>query len=177
LTQSDLNGGNIPSRAPSLCDESLAANIIIEEVEGLIYHLLLSNKILPTGQTLANRDKLRPTAAAGVVQDDLEVLDASANLGHGIRTLVSICIERVKGSTHALGNLPDLGEQSFTMSEDNEDVLALLGSSGGVHEGLSDVDLVHVQVATQNTPEHTFECSHPSTVNCTSDKPVEISVS
>lgn len=43
------------------------------------------------------------------------------------------------------------------MCEDDEDVLANLGASRAVDKGLGNVDVVHVEIATQHAPEDTFE--------------------
>lgn len=59
------------------------------------------------------------------------------------------------------------------MSEDDEDVLARLGTSRRVDKRFSDVGMVHVQIATENTPEHTFKGGKPSAVNGTSNEPVQ----
>jgi hypothetical protein len=56
--------------------------------------------------------------------------------------------------------------------ENDEDVLACFGSRGGINEGLSNVGMVHVEVATKDTPEDPFECGDAEAVDRTSNEPV-----
>jgi hypothetical protein len=173
VTKSKLNRGDVLGRAPTLGNERLAADIVVEQVERLVDQLLLAHEVLPAREALADLDELRTAAAARVVQDDLQVLDTPANLAHRVRALVCIRIERVQRSTHALCDLADLREQRLAVPKDNEHVLALFRTGGRVDERLVDVDLVQVQVATEHTPKDTLEGRHASTVDHASDEPAK----
>jgi hypothetical protein len=95
VTKSKLNCRDVLGRAPTLGNERLAADIVVEQVKRLVDQLLLAHEVLPAREALADLDELRTAAAARVVQDDLEVLDTPANLAHRVRALVCIRIERV----------------------------------------------------------------------------------
>ena len=57
------------------------------------------------------------------------------------------------------------------MCENDEDILTCFGSSGGIDEGLSNVSVVHIKVATKDTPEDTFECGDAGAIDRTSNEP------
>jgi hypothetical protein len=173
VTKSKLNRRDVLGRAPTLGDERLAADIIVEQVERLVNQLLLADEVLPAREALANLDKLRTAAAASVVQNDLQVLDTPADLAHRVRALVCVRIERVQCRTHTLCDLADLREQRLAVPKHNEHVLALFRTCGRVDERLVDVDLVQVQVATEHTPKDTLEGRHAGTVDRASDEPAK----
>ncbi len=56
------------------------------------------------------------------------------------------------------------------MREDDEYILARLCARNRVHERLLDIRMIHVQIATENTPENALECGQAGTLDCTSDK-------
>jgi hypothetical protein len=142
MTKSQLDGRNVLRRTPALGNERLATDIVVEQVERLVDQLLLAHEILPARQTLADRRERRPAAAAGVVEHNLQVLDAPADLSHGVRALVGIRIERVERRPHTLRNLADLRQQRLTVPEHDKHVLAVFHAGRGVDEGLGDVHLV-----------------------------------
>lgn len=54
MAKSQLDRRDIPRRTPTLRDECLPSDIVIEEVERLIDGLLLPNYVLPASQILSN---------------------------------------------------------------------------------------------------------------------------
>lgn len=171
MTKSQLNLTNVPSRAPTLRDKSLAADIVVEKVQCLINQLLLRHNVLPAREALGDGDELGPAVRAGVVQDDLQILEAGGNLTHRIRTLVGVRVDGINGGAHRRSNLTDPGEQHVTVREDDEHVLAGLDASLRVHERLLDVNVVHVEVATEHTPEDALERRQTSAVDGPSNEP------
>jgi hypothetical protein len=155
--QRHLNHRNIPRRHPPLRNERLPAHIIVEQVQRLINHLLLPNHILPAPQALPNIHQHRTSVRARVIQHRLQVLKPAGDLFQRIRTLVGVGVDGVDRRAHGLGDLADLGEESISMCEDDEHVLANLCASRAVDERLGNVDVVHVEIATQHAPEDTFE--------------------
>ena len=51
------------------------------------------------------------------------------------------------------------------MGKDNEDVFAGLLPRNGVHKGLVDVGVIHIEISTEDAPENTFECRHTGTLD------------
>ena len=68
MPQSKLDHFNITCGAPTLRNERLASNVVIEQVKRLINGLLLAHEILPAEQTFSNGDEFCTTGAAGIVQ-------------------------------------------------------------------------------------------------------------
>lgn len=165
MPQRELDRGDIASRAPSLGDKRLAAHVVVEQIESLVDHLLLTHNILPAREAVANADELLPTAHPRVIEHCLKVFDPARNFAKGVCPFVCVRIDRVEGCPHRLGYLADLGKQRLTVAEDNEDVLASLRTSGRVHERLVDIDMVHVEVPAQNTPKDTLKGRHARTIN------------
>ena len=172
MTQRQLNLGDVPSWAPTLRNEGLPPDVIVEKIEGLIDQLLLGDDVLPTRKALADGHEFSPAIRASVVQHDLQILEAPSDLTHRVRTLVGVDVDRVYGRTHGLGDLPNLGEEDVAMGENDEDVLAGLSTSRRVHEWLLNVDVVHVEVTAKHTPQDALEGGQTSAVNGASNEPV-----
>ena len=95
MTQGQLNLGDISSRAPTLSNESLAPNVVVEQVQRFVDQLLLLNDVLPAGKALADGLELRSAVRAGVVEHDLKVLKTAGDLAHRIRALVRVHVNGV----------------------------------------------------------------------------------
>lgn len=158
MTKSHLNHGDIPGRTPTLRDQGLSPNVVVEQIESFVDGLLLSHHVLPASQILSNLQQLGPPCRASVVKNHFEVFNTPIDLTKRLDSLVSIGINGVKGSTHGLRDLADLGEQGISVSKDNEDILASLRTSDGVDKWFGDVGVVHVKVTAKNAPEHALKC-------------------
>ena len=82
MAQSKLDLGDIASRAPTLGNERLAADIVVEQVQRFIDQLLLRYYVLPTCKILPDSLELRSPVSASVIKHDLEVLKAAGDLAH-----------------------------------------------------------------------------------------------
>ena len=58
---------------PPFCNECLVADVVIEQIEHLVHSLLLSYKIFPAEEALANCNKLCTSSPASIVQCHFEV--------------------------------------------------------------------------------------------------------
>jgi hypothetical protein len=177
MPKSKLNLGDVASRDPSLSNEGLTPDIIIEEVQSLVDELLLPDHILPGTQTLANSNELATPGDSGVVEHSLQVLETSGDLAEGVRALVDIGVDREQGGAHGLRDLANLGQEAFTVSEDDEDILEGLFVGRRVGEGLINVGVVHVQVATENTPEDAFKDGDTAALDGACNESIRWSVS
>lgn len=171
MSQGDLNHGNVTSRAPSLSDQGLTANIVVQEIQGLINRLFFLNNIRPARQALSNGDQFHPPIIASIVEDNLKILKSADNLLQGVRTLVGISINGIDRGSHRFSNFSDLGKECVSMSENDENVLPRLNSGNRVDERLLNVRVVHVQVSTKDSPEDTLERRKTRTLNSSGDKP------
>ena len=83
---------------------------------------------------------------------------------------ISVAVDGIQGTSHALADLPDLGKELCTMSKDDEDVLAHGLLLGRIIESLVDFSIVHVEVAAKNAPEDALEDGHLTAVDGSCDK-------
>ena len=171
MAQGELNLSDVPGRTPSLCYEGLPPVVVIEQVQRLIDELLFRHDVLPAREILADADKGGPAVRARVVEDHLEILKATGDFAHSVRTLVSVDVDGVYGRAHRLGDLADLCQKKITVCEDDEYILAGLNSGSGVDKRLLDVDVVHVEVATEHAPKDTLKRRQTSPVDRTGDEP------
>lgn len=160
-----LNGDNVSSRAPSLSQQSLPSTVVTKQVERLVDGLLFDNNILPASDALADLEQLAATTRSSVVQHILNILKATHDFSKGIHSLVSIGIDGVKGCAQTLRDLADFGQERITMGEDDEDVLSSLLASDRVDEGLDNIGVIHVKVASKDTPQNTLERRQPGALD------------
>lgn len=171
MTKGQNNPGDVAGGDPAFRNQGLAPRIVVEQVEGLVDELLPVNSILPALQRVRNLGQLGLSRRFGIVQDMSDILQSCVNLPQGVVALVGISVDRVQRGTHRFSDLADLGKKLLAMGEDDEDVLADFGSSGWVDEDLLDVGVVHIKVATQDTPEDSFKGRNTTAVDGTSYEP------
>jgi hypothetical protein len=70
---------------------------------------------------------------------------------------VAVLVNVVDVGAHGLGDLPDLGEDLLAMSKDDEDILVDRLVVGRIDQRLGNLRLVHVQVATEGSPQDALE--------------------
>lgn len=170
MPQGELYLGKIAGRDPSFGNEGLPPYIVVEKIEGLIDQLLFLHNILPDAKRLPDPDQLRTPAHASVVKNGLQVLQSVLNFTECVRALVRIGVDWEDCGSHRFGDLADLGKENVTVGEDNEDVLPGLFAGGRIDEGLDNVGMIHVQVATKNTPENAFEGRDAAALDRTGNK-------
>ena len=64
MTQRQLNLGDVTSWAPTLRNEGLPPDVIVEKIEGLIDQLLLGDDVLPARKALADGHEFSPAIRA-----------------------------------------------------------------------------------------------------------------
>jgi hypothetical protein len=171
VPECQLDHGDVACGAPPLSDERLAAHIIIEQIERLVHSLLLAHEVLPAEEALSDLAELRPARAAGVEQRHFEVLDATVYLAQRVDALVCVRVDGVDGRTEGLGHPADLGKQCVAVRKDDEHVLVGRAAGRSVDEGVNNVGVVHVKIATEDTPEHALERWQTSAVDNAGDEP------
>ncbi len=157
MPERELDRGDLACGAPPLGDERLAPDIVVEQVERLVHGLLLAHKVLPAEEALADLAELRATRAARVEQRHFEVLDAAVHLAQRVDALVCVRVDGVDSCAEGLGHPADLGEQSVAVRKDDEHVFVGRAAGRSVDEGLGNVGVVHVKVATEDAPEHALK--------------------
>jgi hypothetical protein len=171
VTERQLDHGDIACGAPPLSDKRLAAHIVVEQIERLVHSLLLAHEVLPAEEALADLAELRAARAARVEQRHFEVLDAAIYLAQRVDALVCVRVDGVDGRAEGLGHPADLGEQCVAVRKDDEHVLVGRAAGRGVDEGIGNVGVVHVKVATEDTPEHALERWQTGAVDNAGDEP------
>lgn len=152
MSEGQHNAGYISSRDPALGNKGLPSSVVVEKVEGLVDQLLFGHGVLPTLHRVRDLQQLGLPRRLGPVQHMPNIFKASRDLAQSIVTLVRIRVDGIECGTHRFCNLANLGEESVAVSEDDEDVLPGLRAGGRVDEDLLDIGVVHVEVATENTP-------------------------
>lgn len=157
-------------RAPGFSDQGLARRIVAEAIESLVDALLLLGHNHPGCQRAANLVELGVQGALGVAQDVGEILKAGVDFVNLVSAQLAVLIDVVDAGAQALRDLADLRDDLLAVREDDEDVLVNLLVLLGVDDGVRDLALVHVQIATQRAPKDTLESAHAFARNDTSDK-------
>lgn len=171
MPQRQYDPCSIPRRDPAFCYESFPPRIVVEQIQRLVNALLLCHCVLPALDAVSNLHQLSLSRCTRVVQHIPNVLQSGRHLPQRIGTLVAVGVDRVKRPAHGLGDLPDLREELLSMCEDDEYVLPGLRSSSRVDEDLVNVGVVHIQIATQDTPEDPLERRDTSSVDSSGDEP------
>lgn len=171
MSEGQLDSCNVPRWHPSFRNEGLPPYVVIEKIESFIDELLFLHNILPGAEAFPNFDQFSAPSQTSVEKNHLEILDMSSNFAKRICTFIRVSINWVQGSAHGFSNLANLGKKDVSMCENDEDVLPSLDSTCWVNERFSDVGLIHVKVAAQDTPKNSFEGSNTSTINSSCDKP------
>lgn len=170
ILESGTDERQVIGRAPAFSNESPARLIKREEVERLVCSLFLGDEDHPGRQRLSNLSQLSLQSVLSVPQHVLEIVQSDVDLVDLITTLVAVLIDLVKLSPHGLGDLANLGENLFAVGKNDKDILVDSLVGRGVDQGLRDLGLVHVQVATQRTPKNTLKGTNAVTRNDTSDE-------
>ena len=157
-------------RAPSLSNQGLACRVVAEAVESLVHSLLLLGDDHPGGKRATDLVELSIQSALGVAQDVRQILKARVDLVDLVSAQFAVLVDVVNACAQALRNLADLRDDLLAVGEDDEDVLVHLFVVLGVDDGVRDFALVHVQVATQSTPQDALEGAHSLSRDDTSNK-------
>ena len=157
MTERQLDRGDIACGAPPLRDKRLAANIVVKQIECFVHRLLLTHEVLPAQEALADLAEFGAACAARVEQRHFEVFDAAVDLAQRVDTLIGVRVDRVDCRAEGLRYPTDLGEQRFAVRKDDEYVLVGRVAGRCIDEGLGNVSVVHVEVATEDTPEDALE--------------------
>lgn len=88
MAQSDLDHRDISGGTPALCEKSLPADVIVEEVQRLIDDLFLLNDVLPARKVFSNSNEFHTTTVASVIQNNLKILKSASDLPERIPTLI-----------------------------------------------------------------------------------------
>lgn len=83
---------------------------------------------------------------------------------------LAVFINAVQIGAERLRDLSDLRQNFFTMRENDEDILVNLFIVRGVNDGFRNLRLVHVEIASQGTPEDALKSTNPVSWNDTRDK-------
>lgn len=90
MSEGQLDFRNVPCWHPTLCDEGLPPDIVIEEIEGFKDELLFPSHILPATKAFSNLHQFPSPCKTRVVQHRLQVFNTGSNLTEGVRTPVCI---------------------------------------------------------------------------------------
>jgi hypothetical protein len=165
LDQSKTVGG-----CPRFSNERLPLVVVRELVQRLVGGLLFLNDNHPCSQVATNSSKFGVQSRLGVLQDTGQVAQAGVDLADLVAAELAVLIYAVQVGTERLGDLANLGDDLLSVRKDDEDVLAGLLVVLWVDDGLGDLRLVHVQVATKRTPQNPLESSHTLAGDDTSDE-------
>jgi hypothetical protein len=170
MSKCRLNHRNVTCRAPSLSNERLSPNVIIEQVERLVYSLFLAHEIFPAEQRLANPDEFCAARAPSVVQGQFEVFYAHCHVAQRLETLVWVCVNGIDRGTKGFGDLANFCEQGFAVSKDDKNILVGSIAGRGIDEGIGNVNVIHIKVTTKDAPEDALERGQTGAINHTSDE-------
>ena len=171
VPERQLDHGDVACGAPPLSDQRFAPDVVVKQVERLVHCLVLAHEVLPAEEALADLAELRPACAARVEERHFEVLDAPVHVAQRVDALVGIRIDRVDGRAEGLGHPADFGEQRIAVRKDDEHVLVSRAAGRSIDEGISDIGVVHVKVATEDAPQHALKSWQTGAVDNASNEP------
>lgn len=133
-------------RAPTLGDEALTTEIVVELVHGMVDGLLFLDAVLPVAKMLRNGGKDRRALIPATLKEERKIIEARNDLlketlafGSGIGAGIEIGAER-------LADLLDLALEALTLEESNKHILLGHLTSVGILDALVDLGELDVDV-------------------------------